>query len=185
MFWVILYSFGWNERWEDIEQFSHTFLRTWNQFKCWWRLSLCDWNNYTSLQVHTCYYCRARNSCLASVTPFSLQVPRWKDHLRVEFTFTRGFGHVSEAAFTICGNPTKVFSTDISPHDNFPFYLASMTSIIFVNLSRLILKKGGFIPVLANHKKGIFLFKKAFLGEIQRPERQLSNQISSFRLETR
>ena len=37
---------------------------------------------------------------------------RWKDHARVEFTFTRGFGHVPVAIFTICGNPNKVFSTD-------------------------------------------------------------------------
>ena len=33
---------------------------------------------------------------------------RW----RVEFTFTRGFGHVSEVAFAMCGNPNKFFSTD-------------------------------------------------------------------------
>ena len=36
---------------------------------------------------------------------------RWKDHTRVEFTFTRGFGHVSEVAFGMCGNPPKDFST--------------------------------------------------------------------------
>ena len=34
-------------------------------------------------------------------------------------------------------------------------------------------------------KKGIFRSKKAFLGESQWPVRRLSNQISSFRLETR
>ena len=34
---------------------------------------------------------------------------RWKDHARVEFTFTSWFGHVSEAAFTMSGNPNKVF----------------------------------------------------------------------------
>ena len=38
--------------------------------------------------------------------------------------------------------------------------------------------------MLANHKKWIFLLKRAFLGESQRPVRRLSNQISSFRLET-
>ena len=53
----------------------------------------------------------------------------------------------------------------------------------FCNLSRLISKKGGFTPVLANHKKGTFSLKRAFLGESQRPVRQLSDQISSFRLE--
>ena len=34
---------------------------------------------------------------------------------------TRGFGHVSEAAFTMCGNPNKVFSTDNSPQLTFRF----------------------------------------------------------------
>ena len=53
----------------------------------------------------------------------------------------------------------------------------------FCNFSRLILKIGGFTPVLANHKKGIFRLKRVFLGESQRPVRSLSNQISSFRLE--
>ena len=51
-------------------------------------------------------------------------------------------------------------------------------------MRRLILGKGGSIPVLANHKKRILLLKRAFLGESQRPARRLSNQISSFRLET-
>ena len=35
----------------------------------------------------------------------------WKDPARVEFTLTHGFGHVPEAAFTMCGNPNKVIST--------------------------------------------------------------------------
>ena len=51
-------------------------------------------------------------------------------------------------------------------------------------MSRLILEKGGSIPVLANHKKIILPLKRAFLGESQRPVRRLSNQILSFRLET-
>ena len=53
----------------------------------------------------------------------------------------------------------------------------------FCNLSRLISKIDGFTPVLVNHKKWIFWLKRAFLGENQRPVRQLSNQICSFRLE--
>ena len=36
----------------------------------------------------------------------------------MEFTFTGGFGHVSEVAFAMCGNPTKVFPTDIT-HRNY------------------------------------------------------------------
>ena len=87
------------------------------------------------------------------MTSFSLQGSCWEDHTKVEFTFSCGFGHVSEAVFTMCRNPTKAFSTDNSRDDNFPFFDAGMILIIFVNLSWLILKKGGFIPVLAKHKK--------------------------------
>ena len=90
------------------------------------------------------------------MTSFLLQGSCWKEQTRVDFTVKRGFDHVSEMAFAMCGNLTKVFSTDILPHDNFSFYVASITLMIFVNLSRLVLKKGGFTPVLANHKKGIF-----------------------------
>ena len=58
-----------------------------------------------------------------SMTSFSLQGSRYKDHTRVEFTFTHGFGHVSEAAFAMCSNPTKVFPIDISPQLIFRFTL--------------------------------------------------------------
>ena len=54
----------------------------------------------------------------------------------------------------------------------------------FYNLNRLILKKGGFTPALANNKKGIFQWKRALLVESQRPVRRISNQVLSFRLET-
>ena len=37
--------------------------------------------------------------------------------------------------------------------------------------------------MLAKHKKGIFLSKRAYFGESQQLVRLLSNQISSFRLE--
>ena len=33
----------------------------------------------------------------------------------------RGFGHVSEVAFTMCGNPNKVISTDNLPQLTFRF----------------------------------------------------------------
>ena len=62
---------------------------------------------------------------------------RWKDHTGVEFTFTSFLNRELTAS-------------------NLPFYVASMTLIIFVNLSRLILKKGGFTTVLVNHKKESF-----------------------------
>ena len=38
--------------------------------------------------------------------------------------------------------------------------------------------------MLANYKKAIFLLKRAFLDESQRPVRRVSSQISSLRLET-
>ena len=54
----------------------------------------------------------------------------------------------------------------------------------FCNLSRLILEIGGFTPVFANHKNGIFLLKRAFLGKRQQPVgRWLSNQMSSLRFQ--
>ena len=83
---------------------------------------------------------------------------------RVEFTFTHGFGHVSEVAFTICGNPNKVVSRGNSPQPAFHFTWPACHK--FCNLSQVIFKKGGFTPVLSNHKKGIFSLKRAFLGEI-------------------
>ena len=36
-------------------------------------------------------------------------------------TFPRGFGRVSEVAFAMYGNPTKVFSTDNSPQLTYCF----------------------------------------------------------------
>ena len=49
--------------------------------------------------------------------------------------------------------------------------------INFCNFSRVILKKGSFTSVLADHKKGILPLKRVFLSESQRPVRRLSNQI--------
>ena len=59
-----------------------------------------------------------------------------------------------------------------------------LRSAVGLLLKRLTLERGGSTPVLINHKKGICPLKIAFLGENQRPIRRLSNQISSFRLET-
>ena len=44
-----------------------------------------------------------------------------KDPARVEFTFTLRFGHVSEAAFAMCGNLNKVISTGDPPQPAFGF----------------------------------------------------------------
>ena len=116
------------------------------------------------------------------ITFISQQGSCWNDRVMVEFTFTRGFGHASEAAYTMCGNPNKVFSTDNSPLLTFRFTWPAR--IIFVIWAGWFRKKGGFTPLLANHKKEIFPLKRVFLGESQRPVRWLSNRISSFRLAT-
>ena len=71
----------------------------------------------------------------------------------MEFTSARGFGHVSEVA-----------SLGQHGFNNFS------------DLSRLVLKKGGFTPMLDSLKKGIFLLKKAFLEEPQVEVRWLSCQ---------
>ena len=94
--------------------------------------------------------------------------------------------------FFMCGNPNGVKFKRKLTAINSPFYLARMTFRFtwpawlhdFCNLTRLILEKGGYTPVLVNHKKEIFRLKRAFLGKSQRPVRRLSNQTSSFRLET-
>ena len=83
----------------------------------------------------------------------------------------------------IVGILTKLFQ-QVTHRNQLPVLLGQHDFINFWNLSRLILKKGGFIPVLADHKKGIFLLKRAFLCESQRPLRRPSNQFSSFRLKT-
>ena len=56
-----------------------------------------------------------------NMTSQSRQGSCWKDAARVEFTFTRGFSHVSEAAFTMCGNLNKVISTSHSLQPAFRF----------------------------------------------------------------
>ena len=83
----------------------------------------------------------------------------------------------------MCGNPNGVkFNRELTAM-NLSFHLASMTLIVFVTSAGWFGKIDGFTPMLANHKKGIFLLKRAFFGEIQSPLRWLSNQISSFKLE--
>ena len=72
----------------------------------------------------------------------------------------------------------------ITQHNQLSVSLSQHEFNKFCNLNQLILKKGGFIPVLANRKKGIFLLKIALLGESQGPVRRLSSQISSFRFNT-
>ena len=90
------------------------------------------------------------------ITSISQQGSCCKNRARVEFTFTRGFSYVSEAAFTKCGNPSKVFSTDFSDRNQLSVLIDQHDFNNFCNLSRLISKKGGFTPVLANHKKDFF-----------------------------
>ena len=54
----------------------------------------------------------------------------------------------------------------------------------FSNLSRLTLKNFNLTPILENHKKGVFPLKRAFFSENRQAVRRLSNQISSFKIET-
>ena len=62
--------------------------------------------------------------------------------------------HALVVALTMCGNLNNVNSRDNSPQLTLCFTWK--------------IKKGGFTPLLANHKKGIFPLKRAFLGESQR-----------------
>ena len=78
---------------------------------------------------------------------------------------------------------TKLFQ-QLTECNQLSLFLGQHGFIFFFNVSWLILKKSGFTLVLANYKKGIFPLKRAFFGESQRPVRRLTNQISSFRLET-
>ena len=59
------------------------------------------------LQVDPCYYWRAQNSHL-TWAPCLSRILVEKTPARVEFTFTGGFGHISEVALTIWGIPNKV-----------------------------------------------------------------------------
>ena len=67
---------------------------------------------------------------------------------------------------------------------NFLFHLACMNLIIFVIWAGQFWKKLALHQCWQTTKKGIFLLKRAFLGESQRPVSRLSNQILSLRLET-
>ena len=116
----------------------------------------------------------------------SQQSSCWKDYAKLLLRRLR-FGHASEfrGSLSLCvAIPTK--STQQITHRNWHFMsLGQHEFNNFCNLSQIILKIGGFTPLLANYtKKQFFSLKQAFLGESQRPVRQLFNQISSFRLET-
>ena len=63
-----------------------------------------DLNNYTSLSVDPCTGER-KIDVLHYV--ISQQGSCFLDRARVEFILTRGFGPVSEVAFTMCVNPIK------------------------------------------------------------------------------
>ena len=80
----------------------------------------------------------------------------WKDAARVKFTFTCGFGHVSEAVYTMCANPKKLFQ-QVTHRNQLSVLHGQYDFINFCNLCPLILKKGGFTPVLTNRKKDFSL----------------------------
>ena len=117
-----------------------------------------------------------------SITSISQQSSCWNDRAKLEVTFTHEFGHVSEAVFTMCEYPNKVFFNRWLTTVNFPFYLASM------NLTILVILTGNFQKKVTSHQcwqttRRNFSIKRAFFGESQQWVTRLSNQISSFRLE--
>ena len=110
------------------------------------------------------------------MTSISQQGSRWKE-------LTHGFDHVSRRLSPWVAILAKLFQ-QITRRNELSVSFDQHDLNNFCNLSRLIFEKGGFTLVLANHRTGTFLFKRAFLGESQRPVRRLSNQISKLRLET-
>ena len=177
MLLVIFNNFRWNKRSVKIKStwwiVIILFLNV-EPSKCWWRLQASD----LSLQVDPCYYWRSQNSRLAWRCCLSKAlVERWNSLLRVNLPMFQRWISLCVAILTnLLQQVThrNQLSVLLGQHDFNKFY----------NLNRLILKKGGFTPVLANNKKGIFQWKRALLVESQRPVRRISNQVLSFRLET-
>ena len=132
--------------------------------------------------VDSCTYWGAHNSrlgLLPSLTTAHLEktAQGWNSLLRVDMALFQRRLSLSVAI------RTKFFQQ--ITHRNWLSVLIGQRDVNnFCNLSQLISKKGDFTPALANHEKGTFWLKRGFLGESQRPVRRLSNQISSFRLET-
>ena len=95
------------------------------------------------------------------MTSQSQQGSCWKDAARVEFTFTRGLGHISEAAFTICGNPNKVISTGNSMQPAFPFPWPAWLYYYLFFLCELanLEKRWLYISVGQPQKSNVFLEK--------------------------
>ena len=98
------------------------------------------------------------------MTTFLLQGCCWKDHTRVEFTFTRGFGHVSEAAFAMCGNLTNVFSTDNSPQLTFRFTWQANLQQNFCKFEPANFLKKYLYTSVGQPQKRSFSIKKGILG---------------------
>ena len=70
--------------------------------------------------VDSCSYWGAHNSRLG-LLPSLITAHLEKTAQGWNSLLTRGYGHVSETAFTKFGNPNKVFSTDNSPQLTFRF----------------------------------------------------------------
>ena len=143
-------------------------------------LSHSDLNNYTSLSVDPRSCWRAQNSRLALRPSLSRA---HVEKTRVEFILLVALAMLQRRLSLRVAILTKFFQQ--ITHRNYLSVSPGQHDFNnFCNLSRLVPKKSGFKSLLANHKKEIFPLKRAFLGESQRPVRRLSNQISSFRLET-
>lgn len=72
----------------------------------------------------------------------------------------------------------------MAPCNYFFLFVYQQRYFGFWKKGRVILKKGGFKPALANHTKGNFGLSRAFLSQIQQLVRRLVNQISSYTMGT-
>ena len=104
-----------------------------------------------------------------------------KPQKNVESTFTRGFRHVLETLFD-CVVILTTLVQEITHHNYIPFHLPN---IILITWDRYFEKKVGFTSVWKKRAT-----KKKFFTKTSIPERkstsvrQVTNQISSFRMKT-
>ena len=73
---------------------------------------------------------------------------------------------LQKPSIALCSSPNKI---NLSDNLNW-FKSVSLDQHGFTNfsdLSLLLFKKGGYTPMLDNHRKGIFPLKSPFLGECQ------------------
>ena len=115
-----------------------------------------------SLQVDPCYYRKVQNSrlrwcpCLSKAL-VEKTMQEWNSLSRVDLA-------MFQMRLSLCAAILTKLSQQVNHRNQLSVLLGQHDVINFCNLSRLILKKGGFTPELANHKKGIFLIENSILG---------------------